>query len=264
MARVRAFTLVELLVVIAIVIVLLSLLAPVLDTAIDLGITTKCAAHQHQLLNILNAYALDENKRKYPSGVREEPVEEAGVDSPIFVPFDFVRIVESYSGNNKSVRAAQQAGTVQWGMVPPLLVDPAYRDFGYRHELYGYVIGYNYLGGHPYLTRVNRDRGWRSPISLSDQGTGQMIACHNTWSNGSWSVAAHTLDGPLGEDKAIDGYFYRGPGAGSDTKHPPMSSDGANVGRADGSAGWHDIDALNVYIASTNRNGSAGAFGARW
>src|SRR5687768_17239277 len=59
----RAFTLVELLVVIAIIVVLLSLLAPAMDSAIESAQRAVCASRLHNFGLAISHYTLD-NKRK--------------------------------------------------------------------------------------------------------------------------------------------------------------------------------------------------------
>jgi prepilin-type N-terminal cleavage/methylation domain-containing protein len=58
-----AFTLVELMVVITIIVVLISLLAPSLDIAIEAAIRVKCAANLHAWGVAINQYAIDHRRR---------------------------------------------------------------------------------------------------------------------------------------------------------------------------------------------------------
>jgi type II secretory pathway pseudopilin PulG len=171
-----AFSLIELLVVVTIIVVLLALLTPALDRAIQQTELTVCAAQQNQLVKIFNTWAV-ENKRKFPAGTRDND----NYEHTPWVSTKFVNIVIAAAGNNKTYRAAP------WGIVPRMLIDPAYKDFGYRNDT-GWVIGYNYLGGHPMLDKANQTqtnaKAWHSPISLSNQGTGDILSCWNAWSTG--------------------------------------------------------------------------------
>jgi len=63
----RAFTLVELLVVVAVVTVLLALLAPALDKAVEQAERTLCASNQRHTTVAMNQYAID-MKQKFPDG----------------------------------------------------------------------------------------------------------------------------------------------------------------------------------------------------
>ena len=245
MHRVLAFTLIELLVVITIIVVLLALLTPALDRALNAAELATCAARQGTLVRIFNLYAMEEGKRNYLSGVRDD-----GNEYTAFVSYDFVRVIEEYAGNNRSPRF--QDATVTVGTVPWILIDPSYKDFGYRYFTGGWVIGYQYIGGKPYLTQLHKDRPgyrpWRSPMSLRQQGPGEILTGWTTWRDGGQSHVAHTkAGGPAGED-AADGtaYHYQGPGHGEDVR---VIAAGANVGRTDGSVSWWEIEDLEVYFA---------------
>ena len=251
------FTLVELLVVITIIVILLALLAPALDQAIYQAELAVCAARQDGLLTIFHAYAADEGRRKYPSGINQD-----GGDRTFFVPMDMVRIVEASAGNNRSPRATSLTtwgGTLTTGIVPQMLVDPSYRDFGYRSERLGYVIGYQYLGGRPFVSKANNGTTWpvwQSPISLARSGDGQLVSCWNMWaSDDGWSWVAHGRErSPLGIDPPSGGgYHYNGPGAGADVI---KLSAGGNIARADGSVQWKMIEDTQVYTTIGDRNGN--------
>ena len=253
------FTIVELMVVITITVVLLALLTPAMDQAIVRAELTRCAANQHALLNVLHIYAMNENGRKYPSGVSDN-----GSDLITFVPADFARIVEDAAGNRKiatGTATTTWGGTITYGVVPEMLVDITFEDFGYRTSALGYVIGYNYLGGRPGITQANDGnpwRAWESPMGMSRPGSGELIACWNIWaSDGPWTWVAHGKEGvALGTKGGL--YHYNGPGAGADVID---LSAGANVGKADASVAWRPIDELNLYSALPD--GSAVRMG-RW
>ncbi len=253
------FTLIELLVVITIIAVLLALLTPALDRAIVQAELAKCAANQHALLNITHIYAMDENRRKYPSGVGDD-----GSDLITFVPADLVRIVEDAAGNRKTATGTATTtwgGTITYGVVPEMLVDVTFADFGYRTSTLGYVIGYNYLGGRPKISQANDGdpwEAWQSPMSMTRPGSGQLIECWNLWaSDGPFSWVAHGKEGvSLGSKSGL--YHYNGPGAGADVVG---LSAGGNVGSTDGSVAWLPIDELKVYSALPD--GSATRMG-RW
>ena len=245
-----AFTLIELLVVVTIIVVLLALLTPALDRAILRAELATCAARHDGLVNIYAGYAAGQ-RRKFP-------LPKTDYEHPIFVPHDFVRIVEQYSGNNK--KPTIDNGEVKVGNVPEMLVDPAFKDFGYR-DANRYVIGFGYLGQHPALTSANA--GFKSPMGLSDLGTGELSVCLNVWSvgavppvasvtYGAYTISAHTVNGPTGKlenHNSSQSYFdYNTPTAGTDPKENHGAL-GGNLGRADGSVAWKDIEEMELRYA---------------
>lgn len=261
-AAYRGFTLIELLVVITIIVVLLALLAPALDKAIESAVRARCASQQHGLVQIFNTYASERSNRKYPAGNRD-----FGDELAIEVSTPFVELVVSYAGNNKNQARATSQGAgltpTRWGVVPPILIDPSYNDFGW-HGSNGWGIGYNYLGGRPFTSKANAP--WQSPMGLSNMGSGQMISCLNNWVDNSRLWVAHGAEGgPLGGDAYVAAYWvYR---ADSDPRGSDLDataddlSAGGNIGRADGSVAWKDLTALARYYSVANTDG---AWSANW
>lgn len=261
----NAFTLVELLVVITIIVILLSMLAPAMDRAMLAGMMAKCAAQQKAIVSICTTYAA-ERRKNYPRGNRNSDDWE---HTP-WVSKEFVAIIEKQTGNNKAPR--YQDGTVTMGIVPEVLIDPAYDDFGYRHETYGYVIGYQYLGGRIHLSTWNDgtppfDR-WRTPRSMLNHGDGEMVTCWIHWlqAGGGFSFIAHGPDGTaLGVDGPNGaGYHYQGPGSARDPKDFPQMSIGQNIGYADGSVGWKKIDDTKLYSGAAHTGGRSQEWRSRW
>jgi prepilin-type N-terminal cleavage/methylation domain-containing protein len=257
--RTHGFSLVELLVVITILVLLLALLSPALDKAMHRMELTACAARQHGLLTIFNGYAAAE-RRKYPLGKETATTYE----SIIFTTWDFVRIVEAYTGNNKS--PTLDNGSVQVGVVPQMLVDAAFKDFGYRNTT-RYVLGYGYLGGHPALSGPNP--GFQSPMGLADQGSGELVACINIWSVGAvppvagimvspFTISAHTVNGPTGSYRAGNPHSYfdqDGPYSGADPAQYHQAL-GGNVARTDGSVGWKQIGDMRLRFSGAGPGAS--------
>lgn len=252
----RAFTLLELLVVVTIIVVLLALLAPALDKAVSQAQLTQCAARHHGLVNIFSLWAA-ENKRKFPSGQRND-----GFEHVPWVSTALVKTVEASAGNNRVKRPSG------WGGVPEMLTDPSFEDFGYPHDL-GYVVGYIYLGNHPGVDKANDGLDgtpdWHSPKGLSDR-VGDILTCWNNWTPsgaspiaaipvGQWSVTAHTREGGSNGSYADSGGYFNAPGGGQDVKL--LGAAGANVARSDGSVTWRSIEDTHVRVDATNGDGSA-------
>jgi prepilin-type N-terminal cleavage/methylation domain-containing protein/prepilin-type processing-associated H-X9-DG protein len=266
---VRGFTLIELLVVVVIIVVLLALLTPALDQAIVRTELTICAARHKGLSQIFNQYAA-EQKRKYPSGKRSSD----GYEHLPFVPHYLVKYVEQAAGNNNS---ALTAGDVKWGVVPDMLTDPSFEEsFGYRHETYGYVIGYAYLAGHPALEKANNGTNgfpqWRSAMGLADRGDGEMTVCWNSWTLGTspvegvmigqWTIVAHAEGGAaLGNEPPVGGHFYH---ANSGRDPRTIGSIGGNVGFVDGSVAWRDIADMHERVAASSNGEQNTSYPALW
>src|SRR5207244_1209423 len=105
----------------------------------------------------------------------------------------------------------------------------------FDEQAYGYVIGYNYHGGHintpwPALVGTNR---WISPQRLTDDPALVLVSEMNDWSPGyRQSFAPHGKNGTIliGSDYANSGSN----GASS----AQIGAVGGNVGLLDGSVSW--------------------------
>ena len=131
LAKRNGFTLIELLVVIAIIAILAALLLPSLASAKERARRTNCKNHIKQFLTVAHLYGGD-NEDKLPSGLSDakEPKDDHTplISTPIraellkYAPFNI------YECSN--------------------LGKPFGNPNGWLFEGWGYVIGYNYLGGH--------------------------------------------------------------------------------------------------------------------
>src|ERR1041385_6762658 len=112
----RAFTLIELLVVVTIIVVLLALLTPALDKAVESAVKTKCAAQHHSLLQICSQYALNDGRRRYPTGRRDLGASSRNnwYEQTMWVSQSFLDLIVSYTGNNKSVRSSSTQPYDSW------------------------------------------------------------------------------------------------------------------------------------------------------
>src|SRR5436190_1188175 len=131
-SRRAAFTLIELLVVIAIIAILASLLLPTLSVAKERARRVRCASNVRQFLLVVHLYATD-NQERVPTGKSENSNPE---DSHIPVVSTTTRSnLIAFGGNAKILEC-------------PGLGKPFGQPEGFYYPDYGFVLGYNYLGGH--------------------------------------------------------------------------------------------------------------------
>jgi prepilin-type N-terminal cleavage/methylation domain-containing protein len=130
-----AFTLIELLVVIAIIAILAALLLPALSGAKERAKRAGCVSNMHQFLLAAHMYAND-NDQRLPSGASDSRTPNGVLDDSIPV----------LSGNMRT-QMIQYAGSYKM-LGCPSLGAPFNTADGYVEDGYGFVIGYNYLGGH--------------------------------------------------------------------------------------------------------------------
>ena len=111
---------------------------------------------------------------------------------------------------------------------------------------YGYVIGYNYHGGHantPWPAASGSSARWISPQRLTDQSRLVLISDMNDWGVGR-CFAPHGKNGPImtGEDASNEG-----PGSRSSDV---IGAAGGNLGLLDGSVSWKTVKQMQVYRGS--------------
>src|SRR5205085_10140912 len=132
----RAFTLIELLVVIAIIAILAALLLPVLAGAKEHARRTSCKNSQRQFLLAVHMYG-DDNVQWVPSGA-PNPAKAADDDH---LP------VISGASSNAIIQYLRSERLMHCPSVSEYFMrKQAERPFDERE--YGYVVGYNYHGGH--------------------------------------------------------------------------------------------------------------------
>lgn len=226
-----AFTLIELLVVIAIIGVLAALLLPALTAIKENGRRVQCLNNIRQFILAVHLYAGD-NDEQVPSGKSEFPDPE---DSHI-------PVISTKTRSNLISHAGARI------LECPRLGKPFGQSEGWYYRDYGYVIGYNYLGGHlntPW-PRFREFLGWRSPQKITDDSSLVLVTDLNDWSPGyGQAFAPHGRAGPI----------LRDDGASSQA----IGAKGGNVGRLNGSVQWIPIDQMKSYRGSRNW-GSGGCF----
>jgi hypothetical protein len=115
-------------------------------------------------------------------------------------------------------------------------------------QAYGYVIGYNYHGGHqntPWPPVLNSNV-WVSPQKLTERSSLVLVSDLNDWSPiDGRSFTPHTAHGPV--------LFGADDHSTADRDIPTSAALGAaggNVGLLDGSASWRKVQTMQVYRGS--------------
>jgi prepilin-type N-terminal cleavage/methylation domain-containing protein len=222
----RAFTLAELLVVMAIIAILAALLLPTLATSKEQGKRTNCRSNLHQLVLALQMYAGD-NKDNLLPGTCDD-----GLDYPPVISDNSWLLITHYSDNPLIIGCP--------GLPAPFVPG------GYNYPPYGYVLGYNYLGGHPLITPSSIPAAllWTSPEKGSDPASLVLFTDLNVWSPDFQSVAPHGPNGPIvhDNDASIPG--------GATPKM--LGAAGGNVATLDGAVTWKQINLMKTYQLSVD------------
>jgi len=242
-ATFTAFTLIELLVVIAVIAILASLLLSALSTGKERARRARCLSNVRQIILAVHIYAGD-NQESVPSGTSENSNPE---DSHIPVVSSTTRSNLIAAGGNSRILEC------------PGLRKPFGQPEGWYYPDYGYVLGYNYLGGHKDTPwpKFREFSGWVSPQRVTDSPSLVLVTDLNDWSPGyAKSFAPHTRSGPV----LVDDTSANDSAAGASSKE--IGARGGNVGHLDGSVRWVPIQNMNSYRGS-RLWGSGGCY-AMW
>ena len=229
----RAFTLIELLIVIAIIAILAALLLPALTGAKERARRASCQSSLRQLSLALHMYG-DDNDQTLPTGASNKGALDDHL--PVLSTATSNAIVQYSSGTD---RLAHCPSFGDW-----FIKKQAERSFDERE--YGYVVGYNYHGGHTNTPwpPVSGTNTWASPQKLSDDSSLVLLSDMNDWSPGyGESFAPHGKNGPMAQGDASN------PDASGATS-AEIGAAGGNVGLMDGSVTWRKIKQMNIYRGS--------------
>ena len=233
----RAFTLVELLVVIAIIGILSALLLPALTGAKERSRRVNCLNCERQLILAIQLYGND-NLQWVPSGAPDPP----------HPPSDDHLPVISQVTSNALVAVLKSKELFHC----PSFAAQFKTDLSIQQEAlgYGYVLGYNYHGGHantPWPGVDGFPDTWISPQKLTEPSSLVLVSDMNDWSyldGRAW--APHGKGGPI-----ITGSDASNQGSGPQRRTSrDIGAAGGNVGLLDGSVSWRKIARMRVYRGS--------------
>ena len=239
-----AFTLIELLVVIAIIAILAAMLIPALAGGKEKARRAACKNAIRQFALAAHLYGND-NEEYVFSGASNKPDD----DHLPVISSTTSNAVLQYCGTDRIVHCPSYG---DW-----FITQQAQRPFEERE--YGYVIGYNYHGGHtntPWATVAGQTGKWISPMRLTDDPSLVLISDMNDWSPDYGQTFA-----PHGRNGTVLNGAPNNPTAGG-ISSAEAGAAGGNVGLLDGSVSWIDVRKMLIYSGS--RQWGASGCWAMW
>jgi len=228
----RAFTLIELLVVIAVIGILAGLLLPAIIGGKERAKRVACKSAIRQFSIAAHSYANDHEDYLPSGGSNKSPDDHL----PVISTATSNSIVEYCGGSHRIVHCPSFGN---W-----FIDQQAQRP--YEEREYGYVIGYNYHGGHtntPWPAVAGNT--WISPRRLTDDPSLVLISDMNDWARDmGQTFAPHGKNGSIlnnGDPSNL----------GSGLTSAQVGAAGGNVGLLDGSVEWIPVRKMRIYTGSS-------------
>lgn len=221
------FSLIELLVVVVIIALLIAVLIPSLSIAKERARRVVCSNNVNQFIVGLLIYA-EGSSGKLPSSHSEAA---PGDEHTPVISKKIGDMLIKILGDHRSMECS-------W------LKEPFGGDELWYYDGYGYVLGYNYLGGHtdtPWSIVNPGVQEWKSPQRNTDPSNVELVTELNFWVPGDRTFAPHGLRGPINK--------YHKPFSGGMTPKQ-AGAVGGNIGLLDGSVSWKKMEDMKVYRGS--------------